>query len=106
MIDPVPPLTVRIPASLRMTSIDERELSGGLIRKDDQPTFWRGPARYLARQVNANDFWTLELPRKVSEHIDCICSTNSYTNHSHSTSIWSVRVGPDYQATWKDIVFE
>lgn len=106
MIDPVPPLTVRIPASLRMTSMDERELSEGLLRKDDQPTFRRGPARNLARQINANDFRTLELPRKVSQHIDCIRSANSYTNHSHSTSSRSVRVSPDYQATWKDIVFE
>lgn len=101
---PVPPLTVRMPATLRMTSGAGSKLGRGVKRS--KHTLWCCPSSNFACQVDANDFGTLEFPRNASHNIDCICTTYTTCNHPETTSIGSVRVGSYHEPTGERVVFE
>jgi hypothetical protein len=111
MIAPVPPLTVRIPATLRITSIGEIEASdfrSSRGRRDEnrKHTLRSGPSRDLTSKLDSNALRAFELPRKVSDDIDGISSSYSDSDHSKSSSVRGVRVGSDHESSGESVVLE
>jgi hypothetical protein len=113
---PVPPLTVRIPATLRMMSI-KCQLNGSVspfylkgadsgFTGSGERTLGRSPAAKTAGKLNTNDLGCLKLPGETSHDIDSISSTNTNGGHTKTTSVGSVRVGTDHKTTGESVVLE
>ena len=80
-IAPVPPLTVRIPATFRMTSVlGVRYIQ--VLLSSKALTFRGSPAANRAREVYTNDLGALKFPRNVCHNIDSIGTTDATRNHT------------------------
>src|ERR1700761_1692683 len=64
---PVPPLTVKIPATFRITSRSEESVSKEKDRNEEKKkqTLWSSPPANLPGQPHTNDLRALQLPRQV-----------------------------------------
>ena len=102
MMAPVPPLTVRIPATLRMTSA---HISSGCSIAL-QLTFGGGPSAHLAVEVDSNDLGRLELPWDVGHHVDGIGTTDTTCDHTETSGVGGVRISSDHHETGDGIVLE
>ena len=99
MMAPVPPLTVRIPATLRIISVKKVSMNSRKKFGDQKRTRRSSPARQLASKLNTNDLRGLELPRKVGHNVNGISTTDTNGGHTETTSVGSVRVSTDHQTT-------
>jgi hypothetical protein len=115
MMAPVPPLTVRIPATFRMTSVREREEkecqqplspAAGLFTTPTKLTLGSGPSRDLSSELDSNGLGALELPRKVGDDIDGVSSSDSNGDHAESSSVGSVRVGSNHESSGESVVLD
>ena len=101
---PVPPLTVKIPATLRMTSNGiVQKCAFGITRRH---TLGSCPSANLASQVDTDDLRALQFPRKTSHNVDSVSTADTASNHAETTSVGGVRVGTDHQTTGESIVLE
>jgi len=64
------------------------------------------PRVHLASDVDTDDLGSLELKRKTSHNIDSIRTTDTDSDHTHTTSIGSVGVSADHHATREGIVLK
>ena len=114
MIAPVPPLTVKIPATLQMTSTNEKKGWKGQLRRvlgdsrseRDQLTLGSSPSSDLSLEPDSDDLRALKLPRDVGHNVDGIGSSNSTSDHTESSSVGSVRVGSDHESSGESVVLE
>ena len=81
MMDMVPPLTVRMPASLRILGAD--------------------PAAELSCQLDTDHLGALELPGDVSHHVHSISTTYTNAETAQTSTIGGVRVCSDHQKSCK-----
>lgn len=114
MMAPVPPLTVRMPATLRMTSAAQHRattrrqrpaLAQGQ-REEGARTLGGGPARDLASELDTDPLRALELPGKVGDNVDGVSSTDTDGDHAKTTSVGRVRVGTDHETSGERVVLE
>lgn len=122
-IAPVPPLTVRMPATLRMMSeniircllfrhcedirSNSSHCSSNLVASGKKVhTFGGSPAGQLAGELDTNDLGGLQFPRKTSHDVDGVSTTNTNGGHTKTSSIGSVRVGTDQEGTGESVVLE
>jgi hypothetical protein len=117
---PVPPLTVRIPATLRMMSVVAVSFCASsrvspvedgkprLSRNDlkIKHTLRRSPAGELASKLDTDDLGGLQLPGETSHDIDGIGTTDTDSSHTETTSVGSVRVGTDEESTRESVVLK
>lgn len=86
---PVPPLTVRMPATLRM--ISEKKWSANELEgyAGYKLTFGSSPTRQFSSELNSNDFGCLQLPWKASHDINGIgsCLEFSILDNMASTKV-------------------
>ena len=106
-IAPVPPLTVRIPATLRMMSVDYVSVVAPLRNPIFQiRTLGSSPAGELASKLNTNDLGGLQFPGETSHDIDSVGTTNTNGGHTETTGVGSVRVGTDEESTRESVVLK
>ena len=53
---------------------------------------WRCPPIQTTFQLDADDLWRLELPRRGSHSIYSVGATDAYCNRTETASVWRVRV--------------
>jgi hypothetical protein len=109
-IAPVPPLTVRIPATLRMMSATHvsKPLSFAYFVTSDEwiRTLGSSPARELASKLDTNDLGSLQLPRKTGHDVDGVSTTNTNGGHTKTTGVGGVRVGTNEESTRESVVLK
>src|ERR1700753_441846 len=101
---PVPPLTVNIPATLRMMS--ELLLIAATPWSYLKHTFWSSPSRQLASKPNPNDLWCLQFPWKISHNVDSVSTADTNGSHSKTSGIWCMGISTNHQATRESIILE
>jgi hypothetical protein len=106
MIAPVPPLTVRSPATLRMISVEKISIMSKKSHKNHKRTLGSGPAVKLASKLDTDDLRSLKLPRKIGHNVDGVSTTNTDSGHTETTSVGSVRVSTDKKTTGESVVLE
>ena len=106
MIAPVPPLTVRIPATFRIISVTIFSIESSKICAKQKRTLGRSPARELASKLDTNNLGGLKLPGEVGHNIDGISTTDTNGGHTETTSVGSVRVSSDHETTREGVVLE
>ncbi len=67
--------------------------------------FRRGPAVEFAFQTNAYDFRHFSGESLACHHVNSVRATYTDGDHSHTSSIWSMRVSSDHHGTGDCIVF-
>jgi hypothetical protein len=80
------------------------ELAG--IKSAEERTFGSSPSTDLSSQFDTDDLGTFELPWNISHDINSISTTNTTSDHSQATSVWSVRIRTDHKTTRERIVLE
>jgi len=105
-IAPVPPLTVKMPATLRMMSGKVVSMSELYTWYQGVLTFRGGPARHLAGELDADELGSLEFPWKVCHHIHGVRTADADSTHAESTSVGRMGIGSDQEAAGEGIVFE
>jgi len=99
---PLPPETVRRPATWRIMSARAGQVN---IKRYDLEgmewtlTFRARPTTELPRELHANDLRALKLPRLARHRINRICSTHTNAQHAHASSVRRMRVRANDQAT-------
>jgi hypothetical protein len=101
---PVPPLTVRMPATLRMTSATNDKIQ--TARGTDNPTFRRRPTAYLSREVDADHFGCLKFPRNACHNVNGICTAHTTSDHAQTASVRGMRVSANHKTTRERVVLE
>jgi hypothetical protein len=64
------------------------------------------PATNFPDEIDTNDLWALELPRKTSHDVNGISTSDAAGNHTEATGVGGVRVSADHETTGEGIVFE
>lgn len=103
-IAPVPPLTVRIPATFRIMSACVISLCIFQYTENTLRTLGTGPSGKLTGKLNTNDLRCLELPGETSHDIDGISTTNTNSGHTETTGVGGVRVSTDHKTTGESVV--
>ena len=104
---PVPPLTVRIPATLRIMSVVDVSACYPTCSKQLRVrTLGSSPARQLTSQLDTNDLGSFEFPGKAGHDVDSVSTTNTNGGHTKTTSVGSVRISTDEESTRESVVLE
>jgi len=79
---------------------------GELASNPEDDILWRNPRVQLASDVNTDDLGSLKLERKASHNIDSISTTDTDSDHAHTTSVGGVTVSADHHTTRESVVLE
>ena len=88
MIAPVPPSTVRMRATSRMTSFGAR------------------PARQRAGEPDADDLRPADVEREPGHHVDGVGAADADGDHAEAAGVGRVRVGADHHPAGEGVVLE
>lgn len=64
------------------------------------------PTTDFPDEIDTNDLWALELPRKTRHDVNGISASDTAGNHTEATGVGGVRVSADHETTGESIVFE
>ncbi|EEQ36878.1 aconitate hydratase, mitochondrial precursor [Clavispora lusitaniae ATCC 42720] len=81
-------------------------LDGGDTSQLQDDILWRSPARHSTGQLDTDNLWSLQFPWQVGHNVDGISTTNTNSQLTQTTSVWSVRVSTNQQSTWESVVFQ
>ncbi|KAH3661168.1 hypothetical protein OGAPHI_006575 [Ogataea philodendri] len=59
----------------------------------------RSPAVHFSGQFDSQNLWSLQFPWSSRQCVNSVCSTNSNSNGTQTTGIWSVRVCTEHHQT-------
>lgn len=79
---------------------------GELTSDIEDDILGRDPRVHLASDVDTDDLGGLKLKRKASHDIDGISTTDTDSDHAHTTSVGGVTVSADHHATREGVVLK
>lgn len=129
---PVPPFTVRMPATFKMTSLGEvqpdrvpvsftpitweEDIKKYVLvrfrRKEKKQTAvyrrWKARRQWdgVCKLLYSTNLGTLELPRNSCHHVDGVGSSDSDADGTKPTTVWCVGVCADEHHSWVGVVLK
>ena len=56
--------------------------------------------------MHANHLWPTHVERETRHHVYSVCAAHTDSNHTETTSVWSVTICTNHHPTRERIVFE